>query len=177
MQTYNGVSIRKFNREDIELKVNWINDPKVNTYLHYDLPLTIEGTSVWFERIKDQTDRLDCTIEYNGTPVGLCGLLGIDYKNNRAEFYYTIGDTSFQRRGICRSALKLLFDLAFDELKLNKLFCYTEVINTPSVCMLRKMGLKEEGILAEDIKRGDVYIDRYYFSCLAKEYKNNEINI
>lgn len=168
------VSIRKFQESDIELKVKWINDPNVNTYLHYDLPLTVEGTTSWFKNIQNRTDRLDCTIEYNGIPVGICGLLGIDYRNKRAEFYYTIGDTSYQRKGICQKALMLLFDMAFNKLCLNKVFCYTEVINTPSVNLLKKIGLKQEGILSEDIKRGDRFIDRYYFSCFAKDLRQDE---
>ena len=46
------VSIRKFDKKDIPNKVNWINDPRNNAFLHYDLPLEIEKTEVWFERNK-----------------------------------------------------------------------------------------------------------------------------
>ena len=39
-----------------------------------------------------------------GTPVGLTGLLNIDYKNSKAEDYMIIGNTSFKHRGIATKA-------------------------------------------------------------------------
>ena len=79
-----NVSIRKFEKKDIPNKVRWINDPENNTYLHYDLPLRVEPTEVWFEKNKERTDRYDAVIEADNIPVGLIGLLSIDkkHKNN-----------------------------------------------------------------------------------------------
>ncbi len=33
------ITLRKFIREDIPLKIRWINDPANNRFLHYNLPL------------------------------------------------------------------------------------------------------------------------------------------
>ena len=79
------ISIRKFEAKDVENKVKWINDPLNNTYLHYDLPLEIQKTLLWFEKNKERTDRYDAVIEVNGEPKGLIGLLEIDYRNLKAE--------------------------------------------------------------------------------------------
>lgn len=170
MLKLDDVGIRKFTEKDVQKKVEWINNPANNKYLHYDLPLTIEGTAAWFERVKDRSDRYDAVIEYNGIPVGLCGLLSIDEKNLKAEGYFILGEEKFLRRGITFKALKLLSYYFFEKLRLNRLYYFTEVINTPAAGLFRKLGLKEEGILEDDIRRGDKFIGRYVFSITAKSY-------
>ena len=72
-----SVTLRRFEFSDIPDKVRWINDPQVNRYLHYDLPLEIEKTEQWFLANQGRTDRFDAVILADGQPVGLIGLLSI----------------------------------------------------------------------------------------------------
>lgn len=174
MLRYKDVRIRKFEERDIPKKVEWINNPENNRYLHYDLPLTIEGTKQWYDRIKDRTDRFDAVIEYEGIPVGLIGLLGIDRRNMKAEGYWVLGEHNFLRKGITTKAHALLSAYTFRDLGLNRLFYYIEVPNVPCVALFRKMGFKEEGILQDDVKRGDDYYGRYVFAEFAKDFKPDE---
>ena len=81
------VSLRPFEKEDIPLKVKWVNDSENNEFLHYDIPLTVEKTQKWWEGVKDREDRKDFIILYNEIPVGLTGLLNIDKKNSNAELH------------------------------------------------------------------------------------------
>lgn len=60
------VTIRKFKREDIPKKVEWINNPENNQFLHYDIPIEIEKTQRWYENIAGRTDRYDAVIEADG---------------------------------------------------------------------------------------------------------------
>lgn len=78
------VTIRKFEKKDIENKIRWMNDPRNNRFLHYDFPLEYEKTLAWYEGIKDREDRYDGVIEADGKPVGLIGLLSIEKKNKKA---------------------------------------------------------------------------------------------
>ena len=91
MYQFDDVKLRKFTFEDIPRKIEWINNPENNQYLHYDLPLEYEKTVAWYERTKDRTDRFDAVIEYCGEPVGLTGLTNIDFKNSKAEDYRIVG--------------------------------------------------------------------------------------
>ena len=90
------VSIRRFNKGDIGNKVRWINDERNNQYLHYDLPLEYDKTVRWFERVEGQSDRYDAIIEVDGRPVGLVGLLNIDQKNGKAEYYIAVGEQEYK---------------------------------------------------------------------------------
>ena len=160
MYQFEDVRIRRFRKDDIPLKIEWINDPANNRYLHYDLPLEYDKTLAWYERIKDREDRFDAVIEYNGEPVGLCGLLNIDFKNSKAEDYMVVGNTAYKRRGIATKAGTLNALYCFEVLKLNKLYAYIEVGND-SLGLDLKRGFNVEGYLRKSIVRGDSFVDRY----------------
>src|SRR5690625_2966524 len=100
------ITIRKFESKDIPYKVKWINDPQNNQYLHYDLPLEIEKTETWFKKNKDNSSRYDAVIEVNNIPVGIIGLLNIN--EFKAEYYITIGDSTFKGKNIAKKASNLL---------------------------------------------------------------------
>lgn len=102
------ISIRKFEGKDIPKKVEWINNSENNKYLHYDIPLKIEKTEKWFEKNKDRTDRFDAVIEADGVPCGTIGLLSIDQKNKKAEYYIAMGEISLKGKGVSTNASKLL---------------------------------------------------------------------
>ncbi|EJT5919223.1 GNAT family protein [Clostridium perfringens] len=171
MYRYSDLKIRKFTKDDIPDKIKWINDSKNNTYLHYDLPLEYEKTLNWFERTKDRDDRFDAVIEYNGTPVGLVGLLNIDMKNMKAEDYIIVGEHKYKGKGIATRAGHLIQLYAFEILNLNKVYAYTEVDNEKAIKLDLRRGFEIEGCLKSDLCMNGRYIDRY---CLGV-YKSNYI--
>lgn len=170
MYRYKDLIIRKFTREDIPLKIRWINDSKNNQYLHYDLPLEYEKTCKWFENIKDRTDRYDAVIEYNGIPVGLVGLLSIDFKNKKAEDYMIIGEHTFKGKGIATRAGHLIQLYGFNQLGLNKIYAYTEVDNERAYKLDLRRGFQVEGCLKADLCMNGSYIDRYCFGIYKETY-------
>lgn len=164
------ISIRKFEKSDISNKVKWINDPLNNTYLHYDLPLEIEKTGIWFENNKDRTDRFDAVIEVDGKPVGLIGLLSIDKKNKKAEYYVTIGEREYLGRGVAAEATRQLLECAFSQLALERVYLYTEVENTPAVRSYERIGFKREGVLKRDLFSKGRFVDRYIYAITKEDF-------
>ena len=162
MFRYEDVSIREFCEDDISYKIDWINNDKNNQYLHYDLPLTLEKTKAWYEKIKDRQDRWDATILYNGVPVGLTGLLNIDYKNKSAEDYIIIGDTGLKGIGLGTKAGILNFAHAFYDMGLNKLWGTIEVGNEPSLKRAYRLGGHVEGFLHQHTWKINHFVDVYY---------------
>lgn len=169
------VKIRPFEDPDIPYKVIWINDIKNNRYLHYDLPLTESNTRVWYEKLKEKTDRLDCTRVVDGLPVGLIGLLNIDYINKKAEYYVCIGDGKFKGKGIAVFASDLLIKESIKRYGLNRIYLFTEVDNTGAQKLFEKIGFIKEGLLKEDLIYCGRKIDRYIYGLNLKEYKNKHV--
>ena len=164
------VTIRKFEREDIPKKVEWINNPENNSFLHYDIPISVEGTEKWFDSHINDDDRFDGVIEVDGIPVGTIGLLSIDSKNGKAEYYIAMGETSYKRKGIAAEASRQLLDYGFNVLDLNRIYLYTEVENTGAQKLFEKIGFVKEGVIREDLFSKGKHVDRIVYSILRKEW-------
>jgi len=168
------INIRKFQEDDIPYKVKWINDDENNKFLHYDLPLQEDKTLMWFNSIKDRTDRVDLTITYNGRPAGLIGLLNIDKKNRKAEYYITLGGAEFKGKGIATIASDLLIEQSYHIYNLNKIYLYTEVDNYSAQRLFERIGFIKEGLLKEDLIHNGRKIDRYIYGLFVEEYLDKE---
>lgn len=164
------VCIRKFEKRDISNKVRWINDPLNNMYLHYDLPLEVMKTEEWFEKNKDRTDRYDAVIEADGNPIGLIGLLSIDTKNKKAEYYITLGERNYLGKGIAMQASRLLLEYAFLQMGLNRVYLYTETENIAAVKAYKRIGFKREGVIRQDIYSKGRYVDRYVYGITKEDF-------
>lgn len=168
------ISIRKFESKDIPKKVEWINNSENNKYLHYDIPLKIEKTEKWFENNKDRTNRFDAVIEADGVPCGTIGLLSIDQKNKKAEYYIAMGEISLKGKGVSTNASKLLLEYAFNVLKLNRVYLFTEKENLIAQKLFEKVGFIREGLIREDIISRGKYVDRYIYGICKKDFLSEE---
>ena len=165
-----SIVIRPFERCDVPLKVRWINDPCNNTYLHYDLPLTEEGTYRWFDAIQGRTDRVDLTITLDDVPVGVIGLLSIDKENRKAEYYITVGEQDAKRKGVASEATRQLFDLAFQTMGIDRIYLYTERENAAAQRMFEHVGFKKEDLLIGDLTYRNRVVDRYVYGISRWNY-------
>ena len=164
----NEVCVRDFVVEDIPSKIIWINDPDNHRYLHYQLPLEYDKTLRWFQT-RNLAMRCDCTIEYEGRPVGLIGLLNFDDFSKKAELYITLGDTQFKRKGIGYRALQLILDYGFNELDLNKIYLNVDAENVGACRLYEKAGFLCEGFFREDLMHQGKMIDRKRYAILRRE--------
>ena len=162
------VKIRKFIETDIDNKVKWINNPLNNEYLHYNIPLDVINTKKWFEAIKNNPSRHDMIIEYNNTPVGVIGIINIDKK--KGEYYITLGENDYKRKGISYEATKLILDYAFYKLNLEKVWLCVDENNIAARKLYEKIGFIQEGLLRKDIYFKGEMINRCMYGILKEEW-------
>lgn len=167
------ITIRKFEKTDIPKKVDWINNPDNNQYLHYDLPLEISKTERWFDKNTGRNDRFDAVIEADGVPVGLIGLLTIDLKNKKAEYYISMGELSYKGKGIAKRASLLILKYGFNTLKLNRIFLYTETENLAAQRLFESVGFIKEGCLKADVFSHGSFADRFIYGCVRDFWNMN----
>ena len=165
-----NVSVRDFQEEDIPNKVKWINNPENNQFLHYVLPMEEEKTRQWY-RNKNNDTRKDCVIEYQGKPVGLIGLLAIDPVNQKAEFYISMGETGYKRKGISTRAVGLVLTYAFEVLKLNKIYLNVDAENEAACGLYEKCGFQCEGYFKSDLIHHGKLVDRKRYAILRTAYQ------
>lgn len=165
-----NVTIRKFEREDIPKKVEWINNPANNQFLHYDIPIEVGKTQKWYDNNVGRTDRYDAVIEADGIPCGTIGLLSVDIKNSKAEYYIAMGETSLKGKGVSTQASRLILEYAFKKLGLNRVYLFTEVENIAAQRLFEKVGFIKEGYIREDALSHGKYVDRLAYGILKKDF-------
>ena len=164
------INIRKFERMDIPKKVEWINNPENNQFLHYDIPISVEKTEKWFDGHEGETTRFDAVIEADGIPVGTIGLLSIDRKNSKAEYYIAMGEVSYKGKGVAKEASRLILTYGFEKLGLNRIYLFTEVENVAAQKLFERVGFIREGIIRQDIVSHGEYVDRIAYGLLREDW-------
>ena len=164
------ISIRKFERADIPKKVEWINNPENNQFLHYEIPICVEKTEKWFDSHFGEETRYDAVIEVDGLPVGTIGLLSIDQKNSKAEYYIAMGETDYKGKGVAKEASRLILSYGFEKLGLNRIYLFTEMENVVAQKLFERVGFTREGIIRQDIVSHGKYVDRIAYGYLREDW-------
>ena len=144
---------------------------KNNVFLHYDIPIAVDKTERWFDNNIGRTDRYDGVIEADGTAVGLIGLLSIDRKSSKAEYYILMGEKRFKGKGIAREATLSILSYGFNDLGLNRIYLFTETENKAAQKLFDKVGFVKEGCLKNDILSHGKYADRYVYAILKEDWE------
>lgn len=162
--------LRKIEDRDLETRVKWMNNPLIYTTMHYDLPVLLENTKLWFEKNKNIESRIDLVFEEGDEIVAMGGLTGKNDKTLKAELYIFVSP-DHQRKGYGTQAVKLLCQYGFERFGLQKIYLYTDSDNLAAKLLYEKVGFKQEGYLRGEAFHAGKVVDRYYFGMLKNEFK------
>ena len=107
-------------------------------------------------------------ILFNGKLVGGCGIHINQFRTFIGEIGYFIDEGSWGN-GIATKAVKLLEDIGFKKLGLNRIEILMHPKNTGSEKVALKCGYKKEGTMTKVVKNGDEYSDAYLFAKIAEK--------
>ena len=102
--------------------------------------------------------------------IGAIGLT-IDKRFNRAELGYWVGK-EYWNQGYCTEASKVILKYGFYELGLHRIIATHIMRNPASGKVMKKIGMKKEGILREHVIKWDKYEDVVSYGILKKEWEN-----
>ncbi|GGD79240.1 GNAT family N-acetyltransferase [Paenibacillus nasutitermitis] len=108
-----------------------------------------------------------------GVFLGVVGL-HVNKTHNMAELAYWIGKP-YWRSGYCTEAAERVVQFAFDELALNRVFAAAMTRNPASYKVMEKIGMKQEGILRNHIRKGETYEDLRYYGILRIDTQSTPI--
>jgi len=111
------------------------------------------------------------TLKAENILIGAIGISNINQKFDKAEIGYWIGKP-FWNNGYCTEAVKAVLKYCFEELKVNKVYAHHFIENAASGKVMKKAGMKKEGILRQNVKKGEKYFDTPVFGILKNEFKN-----
>ncbi len=109
----------------------------------------------------------------DGRPIGMLSLIAVDLANGRAETArFLIGDEEATRgTPAAVEAMKLLYELAFDALGLERLHGLIAEGNHLMLKWQTYLGMKEEGRLRRHYRMDGVFVDAIALGLLAEEYR------
>lgn len=164
------VNLRHLRAEDAELTLRWRQSSRA--YLLNRGSQTIEQQAGWI--ISRPQSELNFVIELkNGSPVGMISLINIDFQHQRAEAArFLIGEEAAARGiPVAVEAMLLIYRVAFDEIKLQRVFGVVASGNSRMVKWHKYMGLREEGRLRRHFFMDHQYHDGILVGLLAEEFR------
>ncbi|AJC96874.1 GNAT family N-acetyltransferase [Staphylococcus hyicus] len=103
--------------------------------------------------------------------VGAVDLHKIDTINNQGEVGYWLSQ-HVTGQGVMTKAVKLLCDIAFNELMLNRLEIRAQKENIASQRVAEKAGFRFMGEARESLYRNNTYVTMYHYELLKRHFSN-----
>lgn len=168
------VRLREYRKEDVPLRLKYINDPEVGKSLTPDVPypITLHEEEKWFESITAARDTYKFAIETieDNQFIGGCSINGVDWKNSVAVIGIFIGSKNHRGKGYATDALKVLMDFIFMQMNINKIRLIVYSYNHSAIKCYERNGFKIEGVLREEIYKDGKRYDKIAMGILKEEY-------
>lgn len=134
-------------------------------------PEELDESRKWYSTRNEQRDRLDLAIVEKATNkvVGEVVFNEYDDNANKVNFRILIGPDG-RNKGLGSEATALFIKYGFETLSLNKIELQVFAFNPRGEQVYVKNGFVSEGILREDFKYNDIYVDCKLYSILSSEY-------
>ena len=146
----NFINLRPLQVRDAEITFRWRQSDRAQ-FLNQGAS-TVEVQERWI--LTRPKDEYNFIIELkDGHPVGTLSLINIDQKNRHTELgRFLIGDEEAARGvPVAVEAMKLLYELAFNQIKLVGLWGIVASNNLLMLKWQKYMGMKEEGRLRQHL--------------------------
>lgn len=165
---------KRFCKNDIPIRVNWINDSRINQTMFFDLPASIENTEKWYANNINSKSRIDFSFfNKDGDLIAMGGFTDISSIHKNAEFYVMV-NPEMQGKGIGKQVSIWMYNYAFSVLDLNKIFLYTNDDNIAAFSIYEKTGFQLEGVLRNHKWKNNKFQNRRFYGLLKSEWINLE---
>ncbi len=147
------------------------NDRRVaDTVLSIPVPFPNNAARDWINRgiANQHAVSLAVLVRQDSLLVGSINL-AIEPDHEQAELGFWFG-VAFWHRGYATEAALALLGYAFDELALNRVHAHHMMPNPASGAVLRKLGMKSEGMLRQRIKKNGTFEDVAIYAVLRDEF-------
>lgn len=171
--TGDRLSLHPLEPADLDKMAPFFADVKSIYYYLPDtlLPRNLQQLKVMMEDWNDGKENFAFSCRFEGEAVGLVTLSALDPISGHAEIGIMIAEEKNRGKGLAKEALTLLMDYAFGDLRLHRLYVRVAPENQPSLDLFQALGFVLEGRMRETMRRGDAYLDLFFFGLLEEEYR------
>jgi ribosomal-protein-alanine N-acetyltransferase len=104
--------------------------------------------------------------------VGTIGLRDIDKEHSQAELGFWVAVEAWGK-GYATEASSAVLRFGFEELQLNRIYAHHMVRNPASGRVLEKIGMKQEGLLRQRVRKWGVFEDVVLLAVLKKDWRSS----
>lgn len=153
----------------LEATLIWVNDPVLMRLLGRRAHVEAEEHRQWFAQLKDRQDCRYFAVETldSRRHVGNVWLWNIDSVGEQAEVRILFGDEASRGRGYGSEAINVLAAIAFDTMKLRRLYAYVFGINPRAKRAFEKAGFTTEALLQRHRCIAGEWMDVYVLARMA----------
>ena len=158
--------------DDAPLFSAWLADAEVTRFTTATTLVLGVGTEREF-LVKMAQAQNDFTIVEASTDraLGMCGFLGVDQIQRRAEVGIFIGVKEFWSKGYGTEALSLLLDFGFKVRNFHNILLRVKAFNARAIRCYEKLGFQNIGVRREANLSGETYTDEIFMDLLDREFR------
>ncbi|MEG1274420.1 MAG: GNAT family protein [Ruthenibacterium sp.] len=165
------MKLRKLQEKDIPGMLEWMHDPDLNQYFLFDASnQTEEQSKIFVQRSMSSTNKHFAIADDKDVYQGTISLKNISYANQTAEFALSLRKQAIGT-GTAAWATKELLQKAFNEFKLNRVYCNVLSDNIRSQRYVIKAGFQYEGEFVCHVKKNQQFKNLKWYAILKEEYE------
>lgn len=144
-----------------------------DTTLSIPHPYTMDHALAWIdtqrrEAVRRRSTNFAVRVSSGGPLVGCVGLRDIDPEHLQAELGFWIG-REWWGSGYATEAAREVVRFGFEELGLNRIYAHHMARNPAAGEVLRRIGMQQEGVLRERVRKWEVYEDVVMYAILRAD--------
>lgn len=154
----------------------WQNDPALAHFTDDSVePQSVEQTRAtlerWITQAHGDTHHLAIHLQSSGELVGFAQIAFVDVHHGRCKLAIVLGERELWGRGLGVEAIRRLTRHCFEDLGLNRVGAEIFAFNERSIRAFEAAGFRREGVLREQVRRGDVRFDEYVYGLLRSDWE------
>ena len=172
------VGLRAVEEADLKKLRDWRNIPEFRKNFREVRELNMENQYIWFSSLQKNSMRdFMFVIERlsDNTPIGVCGLLYINWIIRSADFSFYVGENNLyiDEEGYGLEAAKLLIQFGFNNLNLNKIWMELYEFDDKKIKFFTdNFNFLVDGKLRENSYEDGKYYDSLIISLLRKDHNH-----
>jgi RimJ/RimL family protein N-acetyltransferase len=170
----NRLCLRCLRPGDAEEMFAYRSDPLVLKFQSW-APQSLEEVHSFIKNVMERDFnaigwyQIGIALRADGALIGDCGIHILEADTRIVEIGITISPV-FQSKGYATEALNAVLDLLFVKLEKHRVFASVDPLNTPSMALMKRIGLRKEGHFLQSLWFKDGWVDDVVFAMLASEW-------
>lgn len=171
------MKLRELKVKDVDRMLSWMHSEESKEIFAKDFNNYTKEDVTKFAKSKNTKENINLAcVNEEDEYLGTVSLKNIDYDNSNAEYAISFMKEA-QGTGAAIFATLEILKIAFEELKLNKVYLDVLKTNKRAIAFYEKIGFTQEGKFRNHFKKNDKFVDLLWFSMLKEEFKENKAKV